>query len=298
VSSAQIASRAIKQLEAEDIDVLKALEKSITRFQSIPFKTLKALTHMEEGKLLFRLQRLNAFGFVIKDQSGFTLVSAGLDVLALNSLVRRDLISGMGRSIGMGKESDVFEVICDSGERAVIKFYRIGRISFRATRLKRSYSKPESQHQWLQINIEAAGKEEEGLLKAFDVGVDTPKFIARDRHAVLMSEIDGVMLHVCRKEDISKPAFLLRQILENAKKAYLHARIINGDLSEYNILYDGEKPWIIDWPQYVTLDHPNADEILRRDITNTLSYFRRKFDSRVNEKMGIEFVKGTRETLR
>ncbi len=298
MSSAQIASRAIKQLDPEDIDVLRALEKSITRFQSIPLQTLRALTRLDERKLLFRLQRLNAFGFVIKSQSGYTLVSAGLDALALQSLVKRGLISGMGRSIGMGKESDVFEVVTDSGERAVIKFYRIGRISFRATRLKRSYSKPETQHQWLQINIEAAGKEEEGLLKAFDVGVRTPKFIARDRHAVLMSEIDGVMLHLCRKEDISKPSLLLRQILENANKAYVRAKIINGDLSEYNILYDGENPWIIDWPQYVSLDHPNAEEILRRDIANTLSYFKRKFDSRVDEIKAVEFVRGTRATLR
>ena len=107
MSSAQIASRAIKQLDPEDIEVLKALEKSITRFQSIPLQTLRVLTRLDDRKILFRLQRLNAFGFVIKGQSGYTLVSAGLDVLALNSLVRRGLISGMGRSIGMGKESDV-----------------------------------------------------------------------------------------------------------------------------------------------------------------------------------------------
>jgi RIO kinase 2 len=298
VSSAQIASRAVKQLDPEDVEVLKALEKSITRFQSIPLPTLKTLTHLDEGKLLFRLGRLNALGFVIKEQSGYTLVSAGLDALALYSLVRRGLISGMGRSIGMGKESDVFEVISDSGERAVIKFYRIGRISFRATRLKRSYSKPETQHQWLEINIEAAKKEEEGLLKAYKVGVETPKFIARDRHAVLMAEIEGVMLHECRKEDVTRPKLLLMQIFENARKAYCLAKIINGDLSEYNILFDGEHPWIIDWPQYVKLDHPNADEILRRDVANTLSYFRRKFDTSLDQINAVEYVKGKRKTLR
>lgn len=297
MSSAQIASRAVKQLDPQDIDVLRALEKSFTRFESIPLQTLKVLTRLDERKLVFRLGRLNAFGFVMKSQSGYTLVSAGLDALALHSLVRRGLISGMGKSIGMGKESDVYEVVGDTGENAVIKFYRIGRISFRATRLKRSYSKPETQHQWLQINIEAARKEEEGLLRAFDAGVNAPKFIARDRHAVLMSEIQGVMLHVCRKEDIGKPKLLLKQILENARKAYLKAKIINGDLSEYNILFDGEKPWIIDWPQYVNLDHPNASEILKRDVDNTLSYFERKFGAEVDHNKAVEYVNGARATF-
>jgi RIO kinase 2 len=292
VSSAQIASRSVKQLEPEDVRVLSALEKTLTRFESIPLETLRRITGLDEGKLSFRLGRLNAFGFVMKTQFGYTLISPGLDALALHSLVRRGLISGMGQSIGMGKESDVYEVMSDSGEKAVIKFYRIGRISFRATRLKRFYTKPEIHNQWLEINVEAARKEEEGLKRALAVGVLTPKFLARNRHAVLMSEVEGVMLHRARSEDIQKPLMLLGEILDNARKAYVEAKLINGDLSEYNILFDGERPWIIDWPQYVDIDHPNAVEILKRDIRNVLNYFRRKFSQKIDEKKVFEFVRG------
>ena len=42
----------------------------------------------------------------------------------------------------MGKESDVFEVINDSGKELVIKFYRIGRTSFRSTRLSKYLLEP------------------------------------------------------------------------------------------------------------------------------------------------------------
>ena len=297
MSSAQIASKAVKQLDPEDIIVLKGLEKTLTRFESIPIEALKRITKLDEGKIEFRLGRLNAFGFVMKSQFGYTLVSSGLDALALHSLVRRGLISGMGRSIGMGKESDVYEVISDAGEKAVIKFYRIGRISFRATRLKRSYSKPDAHNQWLEINIEAARKEEEGLVRALAAGVTTPKFIARDRHAVLMSEVEGLMLHRCRKEDIENPRALLRKILENTRIAYLKAKIINGDLSEYNILFDGEKPWIIDWPQYVNPDHPNASEILERDVENILGYFERKFGEKIEQRKALEYAKGEKKSL-
>ncbi len=196
----------------------------------------------------------------------------------------------------MGKESDVFAVSSDSGKQAVIKFYRIGRTSFRATRIKRSYSTPKS-HQWLEINIDAARKEEEGLKRARGVNIQTPSFIARDRHAVLMQEIEGVMLHACNKEDIDNPARLLRQIFGEARKAFVAANMINGDLSEYNILYDGEKSWIIDWPQYVLTDHPNASEILERDVKNIVSYFLRKFDKNTDLKRALDYVRGALDSL-
>ena len=258
---------------------------------------LLKLTDLSTGKLLFRLGRLNAFGFVIKTERGYNLVSAGLDALALHSFVKQNLVSGMGRSIGMGKESDVFEVINDSGTRSVIKFYRIGRISFRATRLKRSYSDPKSQHQWLAINIDAAQKEAEGLKMALEAGVRTPNFIARDRHAVLMSEVEGAMLHACREGDVEDPKKLERGILENARKAYVGAGMINGDLSEYNILYDGSYPWIIDWPQYVLKNHPNARELLEHDVANITLFFRKRFEQKLDDKKALKYVSGQIEKI-
>ncbi|HEY3362201.1 MAG TPA: RIO1 family regulatory kinase/ATPase, partial [Methanosarcina sp.] len=32
-----------------------------------------------------------------------------------------------------------------------------------------------------------------------------------------------------------------------------------------------------DWPQYVTPEHPHADEILERDVSNILTHFFRKY---------------------
>jgi RIO kinase 2 len=197
----------------------------------------------------------------------------------------------MGKSIGMGKESDVYEVISDSGREMVIKFYRIGRISFRSTRRTRAYTSPQSQHQWLAINIAAAQRESIGLKKASEAGIDVPELVARDRHAVLMSEIHGTMLFKCTTEDIKKPKRLLRSILIDVKKAY-EADMINGDVSEFNIMFDGEKPWIIDWPQFVPVAHANADDMLKRDLENSASFFERKFGLKIDFEKALEFVKG------
>ena len=47
------------------------------------------------------------------------------------------------------------------------------------------------------------------------------------------------------------------------------AKLVHGDLSNYNILNLNEKPVIIDVSQSVVLDNPISKELLERDI-NTL----------------------------
>ena len=264
--------------------------------EAVSAKLIETESGLHADQVEFRLGRLNYSGFVMRTRYGFVLNTAGLDALALNSLVKRNVISSMGKSIGMGKESDVFEVMSDSGREMVIKFYRIGRTSFRSTRRSRSYTSPETQHQWLAVNIAAAQSESIGLKKAKDAGIDVPEMISRDRHAVVMSQIHGTMLFKCTTEDIKKPKELARRILDDLRKAY-GADMINGDVSEFNILYDGEIPWIIDWPQFVSVSHANAPEVLRRDVENSMSFFERKFGLKVSIDEAIRFVKGEKKRV-
>lgn len=54
----------------------------------------------------------------------------------------RGAIVGMGRQIGVGKESDIFEVVNEEGVTMALKLHRLGRTSFRAVKNKRDYLKP------------------------------------------------------------------------------------------------------------------------------------------------------------
>lgn len=264
--------------------------------ESVSLKLIESESKLHHDQVEFRLGRLNYIGFVMRTRFGYVLNTAGLDAIALNSLVKRNLISSMGKSIGMGKESDVFEVLSDSGKELVLKFYRIGRLSFRSTRRSRGYISVENQHQWLEINIAAAQRESIGLKKASKATIEVPELVARDRHAVLMSEIQGTMLFKCMPQDIRSPRQLLYKILQDIRKAY-GADMINGDISEFNILFDGEKPWIIDWPQFVQVSHPNAEEMLRRDIENSSSFFQRKFGTKFVLEDAVKFVKGSKKRI-
>src|SRR5690606_23197677 len=49
------------------------------------------------------------------------------------------------------------------------------------------------------------------------------------------------------------------------------------DLSEYNIFASEDGVQLIDWPHYITLEHPHADEILESDVSNILAHFFRKY---------------------
>jgi RIO kinase 2 len=96
----------------------------------------------------------------------------------------------------------------------------------------------------------------------------------------------------------SKPEKILNEILRNVRKAFSKAGVIHGDLSEYNIILRPNKHvLIIDWPQFVKKDHPNAQEMLSRDVRNVLQYFERKHKLHVGLEESLNYVVGESRTL-
>jgi RIO kinase 2 len=94
-------------------------------------------------------------------------------------------------------------------------------------------------------------------------------------HCVVMNRIDGLRLADIR--ELEAPKITLQNILHDIGIAYKH-NVINCDLSEYNILVDSENnTWIIDWPQAVSRRHPNADDLIKRDVYNIVKFFNRRF---------------------
>lgn len=294
MSSAQYAARIIKRLESNDWKVLKALESSIKNGEFTPITQLANESRLNVEEVEFRLKRLQGFELVRHAQKGFAMVWAGYDALALKGFVDRNLISGMGMLIGVGKESDVLEAVGDKGDKFAIKFYRIGRISFRDTRRKRTYL-ASSQHQWLLVNSAAAKKEFESLQKLYPLGISVPHTIARERHAILMDKVEGTVL--ANLIEIPKASSVLRKILFNIAKTYKEGSLINSDLSEFNILYDVVNIWLIDWPQAVEVSHKNAESLIKRDVYNIVNFFKRRHSIRCDVEDALTYVKGSSKKL-
>jgi RIO kinase 2 len=281
MSSAEVAAKVVKILESGDYKLLKVLASGLKQHASLTKDEIVTYSKMHEDIVNFRISRLHGMKLIGKNEIGYSLLMMGLDTIALKKLADNNIIIGMGKPIGVGKESDVFEAITSTKERRAIKFFRIGRISFREARRKRAFAASQNIHHWLLVNIDAAKKECDVLDQLRHTRIRTPIIYYRAMHCIVMNIIDdGLRLIDVKKLD--NPKETLQSILYDIGIAYKH-NIINCDLSEYNVLLDSRNnTWIIDWPQAVSRRHPNAADLIRRDVYNIVKFFNRRFNLNKN----------------
>ena len=297
MSSADVAVQTFRKLESEDFRVLQVIEAAMSKHEFVPKDVIAKFTGFGVEETDFRLNRLSKFRLIRKMHGpylGYTLNYAGYDCLAINALVKAEVLEAFGKPLGVGKESDVYDALNPKGERIAVKFHRLGRISFRQTIRKRGYTLKKTS--WLYQSRLAAEREFQALKLVHPHRVAVPKPISQNRHVLAMGIIEGAELAEWR--EIQKPEKILKEILCNVRRAYLKAGIIHADLSEYNVIL---KPnmhiLIIDWPQYVTKEHPNAQQLLTRDVKNVLVFFRRKYRLKVKLENALAYIKGQAKTV-
>lgn len=282
-----VAAEHIRTLNKYEKSILLALERGMKRYAWVPLEYLKTATKLSESEISYRLSRLIAWGMVRFNPvpyDGYALVFGGYDTLALATLTQKGTISALGTLIGEGKESVVYDAL--GLGPVVIKFHRVGGRSFSSARLNREYME-DGHCPWLIASRKSAEREYEAL-KALHPKVSVPLPIAQNRHTVVMSLINGPILNRC---NVASPDEFLDEILENVRIAY-QAGIIHSDLSEYNILVEDGKCVLIDWPQWVGTDHPNAEAIVGRDIDNILAFFKRKYQLKRDREVALQWVTG------
>src|SRR4030066_1869934 len=299
MSSADVAVRVFRELQNEDLRVLQVIETAMSQREFVSKEQISRFTKFSlDRDTGFRLNRLSKLGLIHSMRGayvGYTLKYAGYDCLAINALVRSGVLEAFGKPLGVGKEADVYDALNPKGERIAVKFHRLGRISFRQTVRKRGYPTEHSAG-WLFQSRLAAEKEFQALTLLSPFRVAVPEPYSQNRHVIAMGMIEGAELANWKR--LSRPEKILKEILRNVRKAFSKAGVIHGDLSEYNIILRPNKHiLIIDWPQFVTKDHPNAQEMLRRDVRNALQYFERKHKLHVGLEESLNYVVGESRTL-
>jgi len=264
-----------KKLDDNHFKVLKVIESNLSRFEAVP----KDVIFRESGlgqraeKLLKKLHEYKLIWAPMGLDRGFCLNYNGLDLLALKALVDRNVIESLGKPLGVGKEADVYDAISPKGERLAIKFFRIGRTSFKKYEKHRTALL--SAHSYMAASMKSAAREYQALRILHPKGVKVPKPIARNRHVIVTGFFQGIEL--ASAQYLTDPMKILGEILENVKKAR-DAGVIHSDLSVYNVLVTPEEEiLIIDWPQWVSPKHPMAESYLKRDIAGVLKFFKRKW---------------------
>jgi RIO kinase 2 len=263
----------IRSLHRYELRILSVIERWMKRYSWVPVEQIKGSSGLSEQEINYRLGRLIGWGMVRFNPvpyDGYALVFSGYDTLALLALTKKGTVSALGSLIGEGKESVVYEALglCP----VAIKLHRVGQRSFSSARTNREYM-PEGGHcPWIFASARSAEREF-AALSVLHPKVSVPLPVGRNRHAVVMSLVDGTNLNRCR---LDEPAGMVDEILLNIREAY-RAGVIHADLSEFNVMVEGGRCVIIDWPQWVETGHPNAQKILQKDIGNILAYFKRKY---------------------
>ena len=120
-----------------------------------------------------------------------------------------------------------------------------------------------------------AQKEFKNLLRAHDVGVRVPKPVAVSKNVLIMEFIgeEGVSAPLLKEIVPQKPQEVYRKLLTYVRTLYQEAKLVHGDLSEYNVMIWENEPVLFDVSQAVLLEHPMANKLLKRDLENLHRYF-------------------------
>jgi RIO kinase 2 len=266
-------AEAFLKLKPEDFSVLGAIETGMRAHEWVPVPEITRITGLSDRKVEHRLRILLEQKMVSRETLhyiGYQIDFNAYDLLALSDLVRRDQVMSIGERIGIGKESVVYGAL---GEIPLaIKFHRQGRTSFKHVRRLRDHLTDQSKQPWLYAAALAARHEFEVMQRLYPT-VAVPRPVALSRHALAMEFLAGPQLG---KITLTDPQDCLDMILEEVGRAY-RLGIIHSDLSEFNVLVTEDGPKIIDWPSTVESTHPNAEELLQRDVSNILNFFFRKY---------------------
>ncbi|EAW13042.1 protein kinase RIO2 [Aspergillus clavatus NRRL 1] len=313
--------KAIRYLTAEDFRVLTAVETGSRNHEVVPTPLIVQLSGLRGGSGVHRaISNLAKTNLIAKVKNakydGYRLTYGGLDYLALNAHQKQKCIYSVGNQIGVGKESDIVVVADNKKTQCILKIHRLGRISFRSVKNNRDYLRHRSSASWMYMSRLAAMKEFAFMKALRENGFPVPEPIAQNRHTIVMSLIDAFPLRQISK--VAKPALLYSElmgyIMELARFGLIH-----GDFNEFNILIkeeedpnakgkapadaedDGENirlvPVIIDFPQMVSVDHPNAEMYFDRDVNCIKRYFQRKFHF-VSDEPGPFFADAKKQLLK
>ncbi|MFB6124783.1 MAG: serine/threonine-protein kinase RIO2 [Halanaeroarchaeum sp.] len=267
-------------LDPEDFHLLSGVEHGMRFSKWVNREKLPEFSGLTPEEVDYRLDRMLDREFLERktiQYVGVRLTFPGYDALALHTFAERDTIEGFGAPLGVGKESDVYEV--QSYKPLALKFHREGHTNFREVHRGRDYTSDNEHVSWQYTARKAAEREYEALETLYP-DVSVPRPINQNRHAIVMEKLPGVELSRAAL-DQGQAAGVLDLVLRELATAYREG-FVHADISEYNVFVSESGITLFDWPQAVPTDHENARDLLDRDVANIVQYFERKYPQTVS----------------
>ena len=281
----------IKKVNKKDVAILRTLDGLRGSFEFVLLSKLKEKLPYKEELIKACLKKLNKFKLIqvkrMENEIGAKILEKGLDILALWNFLTHEKISSLLVQIGKGKESILYSAIDAEKNWLVVKLHRYYTQEFKKIEKSLAYAAVKLRGIELRIadymiDIPKAKAQVEyyALKKLYENGINVPRPIDLDRHAVLMEmlyDVPGIPSKLLKEVLLKNPNNALEIILEDYHVIIKKLGLIHGDLSEFNIMVSKNDLYYIDWPQAVPTSYKFANELIKRDLNNILRFFREKY---------------------
>ena len=201
-------------------------------------------------------------------------------LMTIYEFMNRGVIGDIHGVVKAGKEARIYWAKNPEGKELAIKIYLTLSAEFKKGKLIYIEGDPRFRnvrHDTRSLVFAWALKEYKNLELAAKAKVRVPKPYEVKNNVLIMEFIgkNGNTAPVMKEEPPKDPTQVYEQLLEYVQRLYQKAQLVHGDISEYNVMIWRNKPVLFDVAQAVRLEHPMANEFLRRDLNNLYRYFRR-----------------------
>ncbi|KAK5100273.1 Serine/threonine-protein kinase rio1 [Lithohypha guttulata] len=213
--------------------------------------------------------------------------------MLLLQMINRNIVSEINGVISTGKEANVYHALSvdeNGNERhRAIKVYKTSILVFKDRdkyvagehRFRSGYNKSSNR---AMVKVWAE-KEMRNLKRIYAAGIPSPEPLYLRLHVLAMDFVgDSKGTAAPRLKDVefvdqdpvAKWRSVYIDVIAYMRMMYQVCKLVHADLSEYNILFHNDRPYIIDVSQSVEHDHPRSLDFMRMDIKNVNDFFRRK----------------------
>ncbi len=201
-------------------------------------------------------------------------------LMTIYDLMTAGYIDTVEYPISTGKEGNVFYAVDEDGEGLALKIFRTSTSTFK--RVSKYIEgdprfKGVTGNRWNMIYA-WVNKEFKNLSRYADADIPVPEPITFLNNCLLMEFIGDETGPAPQLKDVAleDPTDTYDEVVSFIIDGWRDARLVHGDLSEYNVLMSGGQPIMIDVGQAMTSDNYNAKELLERDIRNVNAFFKKR----------------------
>ena len=196
-------------------------------------------------------------------------------VLTLYDMIRAKTISYVNGVIRAGKESVVFWAVSPDKHDIALKVYLTSTSSFKK---RSSYIIGDPRFSRIKKNTRSlvylwAKKEYKNLIRSVEKGISVVKPITVKKNVLALEFVgkNGVPTKTLLESQINKNDY--KSAISLIGQLYKQANLVHCDFSEYNIFKTKKCLILFDLGSAIDLEHPKAEEFLKRDINNISKFF-------------------------